>query len=245
MSNLISQGNIGNMACGPCAIAHALKKDIGEVKDIILDLLQTQSEKYKEKEHGGKRMMYSAQDGMVIDDMQIYLAKKYHLTFNLCYLNRNDNEKSNAFVHRIHKILLKATVSEYKPIVEIRSFVVKPCVNEDESWDYKWFSTLGHFNVIAEVPEAIDDHALGFQYKFIDSLTGKLEFGYLYHEKYRDYHATRDFTVDVLGKEHWQWVTKYPYLIAITPNIHLNTEKLPYQARTITVLKSILIYKEN
>ena len=243
MDNLISQGKIGNMACGPCAIAHALKKDSAEVKDIILDLLQTQSEKYKEKEHGGKRMMYSAQDGMVIDDIQMYLAKKYSLTFNLCFLNKNDEEKSNAFVHRIHKILRETTLSEYKSIVEIRSFVVKPCVNADESWDYKWYSTLGHFNVIYEVPETLEEGALGFQYKFIDSLTGKIEHGYLYHEKYRDYHATRDFTVDVLGEEHWQWLTKFPYLVPITPNIHLNTETLPYQARTITVLKSILICK--
>lgn len=230
MTKLIKQTEIGSWACGPCSIAHSLGKEVGEVKDIILELIQTPSWKYD-----GKKKAYSSDNGITADDIVTFINKKYGKNFSLVFLDRVKEEKGIDFVRRIYNTLKEELKKDHKPIIEIRSFVVTP-----KKWDYKWYCTIGHFNVIESVQPELEENAYGFSYKFIDSLTGQIEHGYLYFEKYRNYSATKGFTVNALGEEEWQWLTDYPYMVVITPNIHLNTEDYPFQARVITVLKSIM-----
>lgn len=235
----INQFKVGEWACGPCSIAHSLGKDVTEVKDIILELIQTPSWKYN-----GKQKAYSGDGGIAAYDIVKYVNTKYDKNLTLTFLDRHvkkeddkivEEEKGIDYVKRVHSILKEALTKEHKPIIEIRSFVVKP-----DGWDYKWFCTIGHFNVIDSVQEELGENEHGFSYKFVDSLTGKLEHGYLYFEKYRNYAATRDFHVDDAGNEQWEWINEYPYMVAVTPNIHLNTQEYPFQARVITVLKAIM-----
>lgn len=237
---VLHQQEIGQMACGPCSIVHSLSKKSEDVVSLILKCIETPSKKYE-----GKQMMYTGKGGMTSDDIVTVVKDLYDIQMKATFLNRTGDPKSNAkkikgeqgckFVKRIHTLLKDALTKSHLPIVEIRSFVCEP-----QKWTYEWFCTMGHFHTIIEVQDQLMENSLGFTYKFKESLTGEIMDGYLYFNPYGEgYAATRDFTVDINGKEIWQWLDDFPYLEVVAP-IHLETDRCPYQARVVTVLKTLI-----
>ena len=227
----VTQTEIGDWACGPCSIANSLGlEDIG-AKDIILKMIQEPSMKY-----GKHRMMYTSEGGVCAEDIVHYISKYYGETFHCILLNRNLDEKGYAYVKRIHTQLKDSLEKRHRPILEIRSFVIKPTLE----WEYKWFCTIAHFNVLVGVQESLEDEALGFTYTYTDSITGGTHTGFLVFDQFRNFSATGKFTVDANGKEEWEWLDEYPFMIAHAPHIQLETKNYPHQTRVITVLKNVI-----
>jgi hypothetical protein len=99
----------------------------------------------------------------------------------------------------------------------------------------------GHFVVIVELQPKLLDNDKQFGFRYVDSLTGKIESAHVALEQARPFSATRSFAVARDGSLEWQWVEGYPYLVVTAPSLRLSTDKEPWQARTIIVLRHVVL----
>lgn len=223
--------------CGACSIVHSLGLKKEEVDCIISDLKQIDSVKNKNQKAFGDH-------GIHLEDIVTYVNKKYTMKWALYFLDRHEIESYSIYVRRVYDILKNA----HRPIIEIRTFVAKGYALDRMiehipgyatlSIDYKWFNHGGHFHVVESVQEEINEWDIGFSYRFIESITGKVETGYIYFEKYHKYTAYKDY--DALNeKGFYEWHSGYPFMLVITPNINCGSG-YDFYHRKVTILRAIV-----
>jgi len=248
---VVSQQELGRMACGPCAIYHSLANGGDDLKKIAKGLHgETAEERIRAiiKDYGSRpskvyplnRHRYLPSEGVPSEDLAQMMSEC--LTENGStkavgiYPNREKNETGENHLRRVHQLLKKSLEAGVPPIVEFRSFAAR-AVGEK----YKWFGLMGHFVVILDVAPVLPEGHKGFTFKYADSYTGKVEHGFLHLEGTSDFSATRKLSVSDNGTETWEWVTDYPYLKVTAPSLRLLEGKEPWHARTMVVLRYLIV----
>ena len=220
--------------CGACSIVHSLGLRKEDMDLIISDLKQKSSVKNRKQKAFGKH-------GIHIEDIVAYVNEKYTMKWALYFLNRHEIEEYPTYVHRIYDILKNA----HRPIIEIRTFVAKgdsfQSIDRTPGEttfviDYKWFDYGAHFHVVESVQEILNEGDLGFSYRSIESVTGKVETGYIYFEKYSKYSAFKDYSFSHL-RNSYEWVSGHPFMLVIAPSIDTSGKDCDFYHRTITILR--------
>lgn len=245
---MASQKNIGDMACGPCALYNALNHGHQELRKVASELSGRNHDQRIQsliRKHGQqpseiyqkKQARYTAKGGITVEDLPGFVRDTlgvdsgYRVAAD--YLNRRDKESQGQHLLRVHRLLRQSIRDGFPPIVEVRSFAAQ----KNKAGEYEWNGLLGHFIAITRVPEQLADADKGFSFQFADSDTGKIAHGYIHMEEARNFTAVRAFSVSEKGEDQWQWVTDYPYLLVQAPSLRLLTQKEPWHHRTLIILR--------
>jgi hypothetical protein len=100
-----------------------------------------------------------------------------------------------------------------------------------------------HCVALLDLQPALQEDDKGFWFRFAESASGKVEYGFIYLEEGREFIAATKCVISDKGKEQWEWAKDYPLLLVIAPNLWMSTEKEPWHARTYVTL-SYAVYRE-
>ena len=221
---MISQQTVGNMACGPCALANALTHGDtagrrafasvagGTPLERVGTIIRQFSDKPSEKHHG-KQPRYSVADGTTTEDMPLLtndLLRSLKLAeVNAEWLNVREGEAGRMHLHRLHGLFSNSLAAGFPAIVEVRSFGANTSAPKGAVWD----GLLGHWMpVVGLEPAILPTRAMGFVCRFADSMSGTVIDGYAHAELHRPFTATHGFTLNADGTKEWNWITGYPYI---------------------------------
>jgi hypothetical protein len=248
---VVKQESIGDMACAPCAVINMAARGSEELQaraaalpgDTPEQRVRALIDRYGSKPstiYTDKRNRYTAKHGVAAEELadlvNDFLADGGGLRVVGEYLDRIKDEPAEKHLRRVHELLRKSLEAGVPPIVEVRSFAARPAGDE-----HKWQGLMGHFVTVVEIDPAVPEGDKGFRFRFADSYTGKIETAYAHAEEARNFSATRRFSVSPEGVEQWEWITDYPYLVVTAPSLRLLTQKEPWHARTIIVLRHAVV----
>jgi hypothetical protein len=250
---VVSQQALGDMACGPCALYNAFAQGSPELRDLayrlpgdtptdrVRSLIQRYGSKASET-YRGTRTRFTPVHGLASAD-GLALANDWLEDYQLArvwgdYLERAKDETGNQHLRRVHALCKGSLAAGLPPVLELRSFAARPYGK-----DYRWDALAGHLVALVEIQPALAEGEKGFSFRFADSLSGRVEFGYLHLEEARSFAATKRFTVSAQGKEQWEWLAGFPYLQVTAPSLRLLTDREPWHARTTITLRYALYRK--
>jgi hypothetical protein len=245
-ATVVSQADVGENSCGPCAIYNAMANGSRELQEAVarfsgnspqarVQELINRWGKLPTKVYKDNRGRYTPAHGIASTDMTdltndvLSAFGKIRVTGG--YADRRKDEKQEDHLNRLFRIFRASLEAGFPPIVEIRSFSARPAGDE-----FQWNGILGHYVAILEVTQFDAKHERGFVFKYADSYTGCVETGYIHIES-RNFTATRDFSVEDDGTEKWEWISEYPYLTVASPTLVLGTDKEKWHSRTILALR--------
>ncbi len=243
---VVGQKNIGEWACGPCSIYNTLA--LGNpamaaaasrlpgataeerVRAIIAKYGSRPSEAYL-----GHRPRFLPDKGMATKDLAAAL-NEVMADFRLPpvqadFLNVLPGESADGHLRRVHDRLAASLAAGFPPVVEFRSFSAQPKAESKDG--YLWEGLCAHYVVVAAVGEV---STVGFSLRLADPYNGRLIDAFVYAERHRAFTATKDFTLDAEGKPKWEWISGYPYLLVLLPQIPLKIQKEPWHNRTTVTL---------
>ncbi len=249
---VVSQETIGNMACGPCALANALTHGdpagrrafvsldgdtpLGRVETIIRQFGTRPSEKYQ-----GRQARYTAVDGTTTEDMP-FLANDLLRSLKLPevagqWLNVREGENGRAHLRRLHGLFSDALAAGLPAVVEVRSFGADTAAAGRPVWN----GLLGHWMPVVGLEAAVlPPRATGFVCRFADSVSGTVIDGYAHAELHRPFTATHGFKLDADGTKKWEWITGYPYILLQLPDLGLNTQTRLWHERTFLSMNYVV-----
>jgi hypothetical protein len=140
------------------------------------------------------------------------------------FLDRQKDETPVQQLRRVFEILRTSLDSGFPPLVSLRSFVASERVSPP---GFEWMGKSNHCVAIVDLPKKMSDSELGFRFGYLDSYTGKLDYGYAYVE------SIRPFTAAKGDDANWQWVADSPFLLAVTPSLPMVTAETPWYDRSI------------
>lgn len=245
----VSQQAVGNMACGPCALANALAHGDAACRrafarldgDTPLDRVETIIRKFGDKPsetYRGRRTRYLSGEGTTAEDIPLY-ANSLLGSVDLApvkgqWLNVRAGESSRAHLRRMHKVFSDALAAGMPAVVEVRSFGANTVAEKGPEWN----GLQGHWMPVVGVePATLPVRATGFVCRFADSAAGTIIEGYAYAELHRPFTATHGFTPREDGTRKWDWITGYPYILLQVPGLALNTQKCLWHERTYLSLQ--------
>ena len=153
------------------------------------------------------------------------------------FLNVLPGESADAHLRRVHDRLAASLAAGFPPVIEFRSFSAQPKAESKDG--YLWEGLCAHYVVVAGVGEV---STVGFPLRLADPYTGRVIDAFAYAERHRAFTATKDFTPDAEGKPKWEWISGYPYLLVLLPQIPLKIQKEPWHDRT-TVTLAYAVYR--
>lgn len=241
---VINQRTVGNMACGPCALANALvhgdaggrrafasldgSTSLERVETIIREFGGKPSEWYH-----GQRTRYSETDGTLPEDMSLLvndLLSSLKLPgVSAQWLNVHEGENGRAHLRRLHGLFSGALAAGLPALVEVRSYGADTAAPGGPVWN----GLRGHWMpVIGMEPAVLPPQATGFVCRFADSVSGTVIDAYAYAELHRPFTATHGFKLNEDGTRKWEWITGYPYILLQAPDLGLNTQTRLWHERT-------------
>lgn len=245
---LVKQARLGENACGPCAVVNALLHAAGpyrgimgtiegesphaKAEDLIRRFSSTPSEAYDGE------MAYAPERGITWVDLAVclntLLAGRGIPPLENSFLDRHKDEALDEHVRRIHHLLAESIRKGMPVVTSIRSFAPK----QRDDGKHEWAGLHGHYITILSVQERVADGEMGFRFTYSDSFTGKIETGYAFADKARNFTAAKGD-----GKQ-WEWVPDRPFLLITAPTLRLGTQKQPWHLRTIITLNHAVYAKE-
>lgn len=257
---VISQIDIGNNACAPCAIYNSLANGSPECRAVCLKLVGDRPEDRirnlissyglkPSESYSATRLRYTDENGMSADDQLLFfneiLSDSGLPNAAASYLDRKKDEPSSSHLRRVHSMFVESLDAGMPPIVEFRSFAARPpgLVEKLRGGGHKWHGLAGHSVALVEIQPELRDDDSGFWCRYADSASGQVESAFVHVEQVRDFVATKQFTVTDKGEEVWDWVSDYPYLLITAPTQLLNTQVEPGHVRTIITLRHAIVRK--
>jgi len=237
---IVRQDAIGANSCGFCALYHSLAwggaelaaaaaklggaTDADKVEQLIARYGAKPSEAY-----AGKRARYVASSGITWSDLGVATGELFTDaglgTIVSGYLDRQKEERYPAHARRVHRLLADSLAAGMPPLLSIRSFSVRE-VDGKKQWD----GVMGHWVTVIDVQPELGDGEQGFRLGFVDSETGRRQWGYAFADD------TRKFTAVKGDAEKWEWLTDSPFLALAAPHPGLATGDEPWSARTVVTL---------
>jgi len=237
---IVQQDSIGANACGFCALYHSLAwggsdlaaaaaklggaTDADKVAQLIARYGAKPSEAY-----GGKRARYVASSGITWSDLGVATTELFEeagLGATVAgYLDRAQDERHAAHARRVHRLLADSLAAGMPPLLSIRSFTVREVDGKKQ-----WQGLMGHWVTVVDVQPELGDGEQGFRLGFVDSETGRRQWGYAFADD------TRWFTAVKGDTEKWEWLSDSPFLALAAPKPDLATGDEPWSARTVVTL---------
>jgi hypothetical protein len=237
---IVRQDAIGAYSCGFCALYHSLawggkelaaaatklagKSDADKVEQLIARYGAKPSEAY-----GAKRARYVASSGITWSDLGVATGELFADAglgkVVSGYLDRQQDELHPAQARRIHRLLADSLAAGMPPLLSIRSFSVREVDGKKQ-----WQSVLGHWVTVVDVQPELGDGEQGFRLGFVDSETGRLQWGYAFADDTRWFKAVKG------DAEKWEWLADSPFLVLAAPKPGLATGDEPWSTRTVVTL---------
>ncbi|MEM8713574.1 MAG: hypothetical protein AAGG01_21735, partial [Planctomycetota bacterium] len=199
IKDVVAQGPIGDMACGPCSLYNALLaggpeyraaaeaieggSHLNRVRTLIETVGSAPSEVFS-----APRLRYDEEKGECSEDFEAMandLLKRADLPRGEgVRLIRGAEEDRTDFLRRVHAELV---ASASPPVLEIRSFVADAKPSGRSLWD----GTGGHYLTVVDVdPIPQDERVSGFLMRCADSWTGRIIPVFAAVERYRGFTST-------------------------------------------------------
>lgn len=237
---VLKQANVHEFGCGPCMIINTLRflskdrefdwsslpgdSDEARAKRII-DVYGTRDSTTYE----GKQRFSDGFDGMscrdtvaTFQDLLSDAGDPFEISGT--FLEKREGESLLGHLNRVHTLFKRSLDSGLPVPFAIRSFGAK--IDEVKS-RYFWYGLSQHFVTVVEVQEQLEENEKGFKFEFVDSDTGKREFGYICFDEARNFSAIKGNT------ETYEWLSDRPFLQVIAPSLRLQTNKLGFHQRSI------------
>jgi hypothetical protein len=253
IDGLITQKRVGKSACGPTALFYALKFGNAEMRQVYSKLQGTTDEEKlrslmevhssKPSKTRFRPTRYDPSDGTSPLDLLATANDLVKGALQSKILHRlPDESEQGGFLKRVHASLRNSLINRV-PIVAI----VVPYVGKylDATDVNEWSESNGHYVVITEVPDQIDESQLGFLFKYLDPETGKSNQAYIFEETMREFWGRRDKSdgsaewiapeVIVGGKE-----VASPYLNLTAPALKLNPKNAKHAQRVVLTLATVI-----
>jgi hypothetical protein len=145
--------------------------------------------------------------------------------------DRLGGETSFAYLRRIHQYLSESLLRKIPVVATVESYAA---YEYKDNPSLKWKGAYSHSIVITSIPRALAPYEKGFAFRFVDSLHGAIEQGYVYTEDAREFQAVRR------TGSGFEWISGSPFLLVILPSLGLATELEPSNNRTIMTLSYII-----
>lgn len=240
---VFAQAVHSEFACGPAALATALAAEGGAIGAAVVALGDT-AVAHTVAEHGsapseayGDRPRFDPASGTCAEDLLAWLDD-WRAQYDLApraglYLDRVEDEAPQAFVARVHGILVDSLRAGAAPVVRLRSFAPQ---YDPQRGAYLWFGLVGHWVVVVGAPSALRPGARGFAFEYADPATGAVATGWVHAEDTRPFAAAKGNARD------WVWLTGNPFLLATVPEQPtLALDAPPWFLRTIVTLDHALV----
>jgi hypothetical protein len=244
---VLTQAEVGENACGPCALINSLSRGDDQLKRLLERLPgKTSHDKLRQlikdygskpsEEYKGKKPRYQEASGITWVDMRHFVSDLFADRdlgpIQGSYLDRDKKEPLADHLQRVHRLLARSLAAGFPPVLSIRSFYAK-----DQGKEFRWEGLHGHWVTLVEIPKELAENEKGFRFGYADSVTGKVEYGYVYYDEARSFAAAKG------NAEKWEWLHDRPFLCITAPSLRLLTQTAPWSARTVIIL-NYAIYRE-
>ena len=245
---IVAQAEIGKDGCGPCAIYNCIKlsnlrEKLAKVSgdeplDKVRSIIDMVGEKpsvtydYRLRYAEGSFGMSPEDVAASFNDVLDHIEAARNLTGT--YLDRRDDEYLMGHLHRMHG-LFKDSLDQGQPVLtSFRSFVARKKEGKEKPL---WYGLGNHFVAVTKVQDELRPNEKGFSFEFMDSESGKKEFGYLYFDQARNFTAKRG------NAQHFEWKRNRPFLCAVIPSLSLKTNETEFFQRTF-ICASFAVFPE-
>ena len=250
---IVSQNEISEDACGPCAMITALANSkyrdaltrmkgdtlIEKAQAIIDEFGSLPSVTYQDQPRFG-----SFGYGMAPEDISATfsdVAKKLNIDVSLegMYLERRENESLSGQLERVHSMFLQSLDRGMPVVTSFRSFIASESGNTDEQGNKKflWYGKGNHYVTIVGVQPELRPNERGFSIEYLDTDSHQKAFGYVYFDQVRNFTAIRG------NIKHFKWLKNRPFLCAVLPSLDLKTSAAPFYQRSVITLSYAIFPK--
>jgi hypothetical protein len=251
---VVSQSALGERACSPSALFHALVNGSQELRDIaeslpgktpeerIRSLMNTESGKPSIL-YGKGRRRYSDQHGETCVDL-LETANELLTGRGLSkasgkLLDRTKGEPLSKHLSRIRGYLTDSLRAGFPPIVEVRAMAARK-----SETGYTWTDICAHtFTVLEMQPQSTASVTdMGFWIRIADSTTGQVDTVFVHVQGCQTFLAPKEFTVSNNGEEQWTWASEEsPFLEVTVPTTTYFRDKEPAIERTLIFLRYAIV----
>jgi hypothetical protein len=228
-AEVIAQENIGDCACGPCAIFNAFQFGNAPLNslasalpgnvpaDKVRSLITIYGRKPSVRSHNQPR--YLADAGMWEDDMapliNDWLKNAGHaepVTGERVTLQRNETPAEH--LHRVYSELSRSLAAGFPPVVNLQSYAARK-----NFFHHYWKWMDGHFVTVVAVQDSLPANASKFSMWVADSQTGRILQVSVDADQSRSPSALARSQTQRSGKAPVQLASDYPYLKIQSPKL--------------------------
>ncbi|MDB4452029.1 hypothetical protein N9129_02315 [Akkermansiaceae bacterium] len=238
---VLSQKEVGEQACGPCAFINSLlfSNDQKALAKLRGDTPEEKATHFIER-YGSTRSIfwksdrnaYSEDTGINAPDL-ISLINSFRRRQNQSdikgqLLVRGGNENSAQFIDRIHGVISKSITAGFPPLLDIRSTVAK---RADLSEKILWHTINAHWVCIISATKVESDNPV-LLLRIADSASGKIIGSLMCNAPPRGAKVAIRTRIDGFGKEKTTWIGSSQCLFLEAPGMPLGTQKAKWHERT-------------
>ena len=226
---VLAQENIGDCACGPCAIFNAFQFGSeslntlasalpGEVPaDKVRSLINIYGKKPSVRSRNQPR--YLADAGMWEDDMAPFINDWLKNTGHAAPVTGErvtiqGNETAQEHLHRVYSELSRSLAAGFPPVVNLQSYTARKNLFHHY---WKWMD--GHFVTVVAVQDSLPADASKFSMWVADSQTGRILQVSVDADQSRSPSASARSPTQRSGKAPVQIASDYPYLKIQSPKL--------------------------
>jgi hypothetical protein len=225
---VISQSDIGDCACGPCAVFNAFQfgdpslNNLADVLpgDVPADKVRALIDRYGSEPSVVTRTQprYLANGGMWEDDLVPFI--------NDCLKTGGDapvrgerlalqgNETGNACLRRVYNELNHSLSAGFPPVVNLQAYTEHKGFFHDY---WKWMD--GHFVTVVSVQKSLPQNASKFSMWVADSQSGRVLEVFVYADQNRQAASLAGSQTQRSGKAPVQLAHEYPWLTIESPRL--------------------------
>jgi hypothetical protein len=228
-NRVMVQENVGDCACGPCAIFNAFQFGTAPLNTLVSALpgdAPTDKVRYLIALYGGKPSMHShneprylAEAGMWEDDMAPFIndwlknaGYAARVTGERVIIQRNETPTEH--LRRVYDELSHSLAAGFPPVVNLQSYTARKSIFHHY---WKWMD--GHFVTVVAVQNSLPADASKFSMWVADSQTGRILQVSVDADQSRSPSTLARGQTQRSGKAPSQLASDYPYLKIQSPKL--------------------------
>ena len=246
---VLSQGDVGDCACGPCSIFNAFQFGGAPLTNLVAMLpgaTQADKVRFLIATYGGKPSIvyrdeprYLSNAGMWEDDLvpfiNDWLKQSGAAPVAGEPLSQQRNETSHAHLRRVYSELSRSLAAGFPPIVNLQSYM------ETGTFFHRWRWLDGHFVTVVGVQGELEPDASKFCMWVADSQTGRILQVFIYADRHSSSTSLAGDPMERSGKMPLPQPQSSPYLTIESPKLEGILEGSAARSpRTICVIDYIV-----